>query len=103
MGRSRYRNTEIIDGKFYGTYDLPANPGGYKEVDLLEGVSTFEYVWKLGDRLDILASKHFQDSDYWWIIALVNNIAYPFSSGGLTPGTAIRIPFDVNDVLNKLE
>lgn len=102
MGRSRYQNTPVIDGRHYGTWRLPVRGGGFRELNLLEGVRTFEYEYKRGDRLDHLAAKHWGDSSYWWVIALVNNISYPFPSGGLTYGKILKIPFDVKDVLEKI-
>ena len=75
---------------------------GLKQVELLAGVQTIEYVYKVGDRLDHLAAKYLGDDEYWWVISLVNGINYPFASGGLVPGRALRIPVDVKDVLDKL-
>ncbi len=102
MAKSRYAGTEIIDDRHFGTYRLPVRSLGLKDMDLLAGVSSFEYVFKVGDRLDHLAARFFNEESYWWIIAMVNKISYPFASGGLVPGLALRIPHDVKDVLNKL-
>jgi len=102
MGRSRYSDTPVIDGKYYSSFSLPTNPAGLKTVDLLSGVKTQEYVYKVGDRLDHLAAKFFGDESYWWVIAMVNNITYPFASGGLIPGTVLLIPKQVSDVLDKI-
>lgn len=102
MAKSRYAETRLLDGKFYATHRLPVQAAGYKELDLLAGVKTFEHVYKRGERIDHLAAKYFRDEGYWWIICLVNKIDYPFASGGLVPGTKLRIPFDVKDVLNKI-
>ena len=102
MAKSRYSNTTIIDGHHFGTYRLPVRSLGLKEMDLLAGVSSFEYTYKVGDRLDHLAARFFNEESYWWIIAIVNNISYPFASGGLSPGRALRIPHDVKDVLDRL-
>lgn len=102
MARSRYSNTEIIDGKYYASFRLPVQAQGFRELDLLKGVRTLDYEFKLGDRLDHLAAKYFNDDGYWWIIAISNNIAYPFASGGLVPGRILKIPFNVQDVLDKI-
>lgn len=102
MARSRYSGTPIIDGKYYATFALRANPAGLKTIDLLAGVKTQEYVYKVGDRLDHLSAKFLGDDSYWWVIALVNNINYPFASGGLVPGTVLLIPESVQDVLEKI-
>ncbi len=102
MGKSRYSDTRVIDGKSYATFSLPRIAAGLKQLDLLEGVKTTDYVYKRGDRLDHLAARFFGDDSYWWIIALVNGINYPFASGGLTPGRTLRIPSNVRDVLDKV-
>lgn len=103
MAKNRYSNTAIIDGKYYGTFRLPIKAGGLVELNLLDGVRSFQYTYKVGDRLDKLAAKYFNgESSYWWIIAACNNIAYPFASGGLIPGRVLRIPTNVKDVLDKI-
>ena len=102
MAQSRYSNTPTIDGKFYSSFLLPRKPGGIKNVDLLQGVKTREYFFKRGDRLDHLAARFLGDDDYWWLIALVNGVNYPFASGGLVPGRKLLIPLAAQDVLNKL-
>lgn len=53
----------------------------------------------IGDRLDYLAYTYYNDSELWWIIAAANNNA----TGGFlfpTPGTQLRIPTDLNKVLD---
>lgn len=102
MAKSRYSNTQILDDRSFGTFRMPVRAMGLRELDLLAGVRSFEYTYKAGDRLDHLAARFFNDESYWWVIAMVNNIAYPFASGGLEPGVTLRIPHDVKDVLDKL-
>ena len=53
--------------------------------------------------IDHLAAKYYNDDTYWWVIALCNNIAYPFASGGFTIGRKLKIPVDVNSILDKLQ
>lgn len=98
MARSRYSDSELIDGFHLGTWRNPAIEG-YRDVDMLEGVRYFEYVVKIGDRLDHLAAKHLADESYWWVIAVVNKMMNPLD---LSPGQTLRIPFDVRDVLRKV-
>lgn len=102
MSKSRYSDTPVQDGKFYRTFLLPRKSAGYAEVDLLDGVKTTDYLYKQGDRLDHLAARYLGEDQYWWIIALVNGINYPFSSGGLVPGRTIKIPNSAEDILKKL-
>jgi hypothetical protein len=103
MPRSRYADTTIIDDHHFASFKLPVRSAGYKEPDLLEGVRTFDHVIKRGERVDHLAAKFFGEESYWWIIALVNGINYPFASGGWIPGRVLKIPFNVTDVLEKLQ
>lgn len=102
MAKDRYSDTEIIDNRHYGTWRLPTNPGGLKPIDLLDGVKTTEHVFSRGERLDHLAAKFWNEESYWWIIALVNGIKYPFASGGLVPGLTLKIPVEPKDVLEKI-
>lgn len=54
----------------------------------------------VGDRLDSLAFSYYNDSTLWWIIAMANNNA---TKGALypTPGTQLRIPTDITNILNQ--
>jgi len=54
-------------------------------------------IGQMGDRLDNLANKYYQDSSLWWIIARANNIG----KGDLTVplGIQIRIPYAYMDII----
>lgn len=54
-----------------------------------------------GDRLDILASKYYGDKTLWWIIATANNLND--ASLSITPGTQMRIPSNLSNILSDLE
>jgi len=61
---------------------------------------TDEYIiTTVGDRLDSLAFSYYRDATLWWIIAAANN---NITKGALypAPGTQLRIPIDINNVLN---
>lgn len=103
MSRSRYRDTPVIGNHHYTTWARPnVRALGYRQTDLLDGVKTFEYTFQVGDRLDVLAAKFLGEDQYWWVLALVNGISYPFASGGLVPGRVLRIPVDPSDVFRKI-
>jgi hypothetical protein len=53
-----------------------------------------------GDRLDLLANQYYQDSSLWWIISLANE-DLPQNSLYLPLGTQLRIPSNVNSILNS--
>ena len=56
-------------------------------------------VTTIGDRLDLLAYSYYRDVNLWWVISMANNNA---TNGSLfpAPGTQLRIPTDLNTVLN---
>ena len=54
-----------------------------------------------GDRLDILASKYYNDQSLWWVIATANNLND--ASLSIEPGIQLRIPGNLSKILNDLE
>lgn len=54
-----------------------------------------------GDRLDILASKYYNDQNLWWIIAIANNLND--ASYSIENGIQLRIPGNVAKILNDFE
>jgi len=69
----------------------------YPNIPLAE--SDVYVITTVGDRLDNLAYSYYRDTTLWWIIAAANNNA---TKGALypEPGTQLRIPTDVNFVIN---
>jgi hypothetical protein len=53
----------------------------------------------VGDRLDSLAYSYYNDVNLWWVISSANN---NITKGSMfpIPGTQLRIPTDLNTVLN---
>jgi nucleoid-associated protein YgaU len=51
-----------------------------------------------GDRLDLLSYTYYKHSEYWWVISMANNNV---TKGSLfpIPGTQLRIPLNINEVL----
>lgn len=103
MAKSRYFNTPLFGNPqepvHYATYDLPDRVKGIPAPDLLGTVTTMQYVWQHGDRLDKLSSKFFGDDEYGWLLAAVNNIVDPL---GIKEGTSLTIPTDIVPILQKL-
>jgi hypothetical protein len=52
-----------------------------------------------GDRLDLLAFTYYDDASLWWVISGINN-GITFGSMFPEPGTQLRIPININEVLN---
>lgn len=96
MALSRYRNVNVLNQageegvpRHFETTDFPTASD-------LEQVPTFKIVAAQFDRLDQLAFKHLGAGEYWWIIALMNDIDWMYD---FTPGQILRIPVNVEDVL----
>jgi hypothetical protein len=54
------------------------------------------------DRLDALAYSYYNDATLWWVISAANNNV---NNGALFmyPGTQLRIPTDINNVLQQFD
>jgi len=89
MASSRYRNVNLIDKSFYETSEFP-------DQAKLDGISTFQIVASRFDRLDNLAFKHLGSGEYWWIIAIMNDIEWMY---GFEEGQILKIPVDVKEIL----
>ena len=90
---TRYENTPILTKDFQPYYKSKF----YPNIPLSE--SDVYVITTVGDRLDSLAYSYYNDSTLWWVIAMANNNA---TNGALypIPGTQLRIPTDLNNVLN---
>lgn len=89
MAESRYRSIGTIDGKFYESVDFPSK-------QRLDSVNTFRVRAAQFERLDNLAFKHLGSGEYWWIIALLNDLDWPFA---FEEGQILKIPVELDDVL----
>ena len=82
---SRYKNTKSLVDKNNRNYkantEYPKFP--IKVNDIYYGTTQ-------GDRLDLLASRFYQDVTKWWVIAEANNLEV--LSYDLKPGIQLRIP-----------
>jgi nucleoid-associated protein YgaU len=52
-----------------------------------------------GQRLDQLAGVFYNDSSYWWVISAASGIGWGLQ---VPPGTVVRIPNNLGDVLGLL-
>ncbi len=91
MPISRYRNTPVVSGSFFGTFDFP-------KIDTTK-IAVFLITPTAEDRLDTLAAKYLGSGQYWWIIAMLNDISWGF---GFTPGVNLIVPVNVDDVLRLI-
>tara|TARA_R110000824_G_scaffold120197_2_gene275228 strand:+ start:675 stop:968 length:294 start_codon:yes stop_codon:yes gene_type:complete len=68
----------------------------YPEIPL-ENADKFIYT-KVGDRLDSLAYKYYNDITLWWVIAKANGLK---GKPTLTPSEIIRIPSDIVGIIEN--
>ena len=91
---TRYDNNIVL----YTIQGKPYYKGKvYPNIPLSE--SDVYVITTIGDRLDSLAYSYYNDVNYWWIISAANNNV---TNGSMfpAPGTQLRIPTDLNNVLN---
>jgi hypothetical protein len=94
---ARYDNKTILKT----SQDVPYFKGKfYPNIPLSE--SDIYVITTSEDRLDYLAYTYYRDSELWWIISVANNnitkgLLFPI------PGTQLRIPQDISNVLSQLE
>jgi len=94
---NRYSNSPLLktekDRPYYKSRFYPNIPLSENDVYV---------VTTTGDRLDSLANSYYNDPTLWWIIAAANNNA---TKGALypVPGTQLRIPTDLNNVLKLID
>jgi len=94
----RYENTDILKTEYT---DRPYYKGKYyPNIPLSE--NDVYVITTVGDRLDNLAYSYYNDSTLWWVIATANN---NITKGALypEPGTQLRIPTDLNNVLQQFD
>ena len=53
-----------------------------------------------GDRLDLLANQYYKDPSLWWVISIANEFLTQ-GSLYLTPGTQLRIPYNLTNVMDN--
>ena len=73
----------------------------YPEIPL--SVNDLYIITTSGDRLDTLANQFYQDVDLWWVITTANPDVIRRDSFNLKPGIEIRIPSNVQNVIESFE
>tara|TARA_R110002153_G_scaffold190363_1_gene343160 strand:- start:137 stop:448 length:312 start_codon:yes stop_codon:yes gene_type:complete len=95
---NRYQNTNIrIDKNKNRYYKNTVYP------EIFPNINDIYLLTELGDRLDILANTYYQDTSLWWIISKANPDKIKRDSLLLKPGIQIRIPSDIQNILNNFE
>ena len=72
----------------------------YPNIPLSE--TDYYVITNIGDRLDSLAYSYYNDVNLWWIISAANN---NITKGSMfpVPGTQLRIPTNLNSVLQLFD
>ena len=95
---NRYSNATILTTEFI---NRPYYKGRYyPNIPLSE--SDVYVITTVGDRLDSLAYSYYNDATLWWVISMANN---NITKGALypAPGTQLRIPTNLNGILQLFE
>lgn len=92
----RYQNIEIIKQpstgiRYYRDSKYPRIPLSSDDIYVITTV---------GDRFDLLANQYYSDSTLWWIISIANETLHQ-NSLFIPVGTQIRIPVNVQDIINS--
>jgi len=67
--------------------------------EIPSSISSFEYVWKYGDKFWLLAHNIYGNKKYWYVIAQFNNKP---TESHVSVGEKIKIPYDVQEVLQEM-
>jgi hypothetical protein len=73
----------------------------YPEVP--EDISDIYIITRIGERLDLLANKYYQNPDLWWIIMKANPNKLRRDSFFMPIGIQIRIPVGIDEVIEEFE
>jgi nucleoid-associated protein YgaU len=92
-GRVRKIKTRVLDRKRYYTTIK------YPEIPL--SVDDFYVITTIGDRLDNLANQFYEDVNLWWVITSANPDVIKRDSFMLEPGIEIRIPANLQTILEN--
>jgi len=108
---SRYSKYRIINNGFSG-YEFLRKERGIKNIRQYETpyiynptaaergtLQTTNHMWKYGDRLYRLADQYYQDTRYWWVIALYNGYA---TEADIRIGSTLTIPLDIEAALKVM-
>lgn len=110
MSISRYKKENIVknnDLDYRKSFSSRIGSGGLLQTGTTvfkkpsdEDILNIKYItetWGLGKRLYKMSFKYYGDSQYWWLIALFNNIGI---ESDIVDGQIIKIPVPLEIVLN---
>lgn len=62
-------------------------------------IMTTEHTWSYGDRYYNLAAQYYGNAEYWWVIAMFNNMP---TESHCKPGVVLQIPIKLSSALSIL-
>ena len=100
MATSRYKDFRTVKSFVGDPRRLETFPAITKQS--LSIIPHTVITYKEPDRLDSLAEKFLGNGRYWWAICLMNDLDNPFSYN-LLPGRLLKIPNDMDHILNLVQ
>jgi hypothetical protein len=64
------------------------------------GLTRIRHVWSVGDKFYKLAIKYYNNAQYWWVIALYNQVP---TEASVAIGDVVVIPLPLDRVLRTLK
>jgi hypothetical protein len=92
---NRYSNTPIISSSLSVKYYRDTK---YPDIPL--SIDDIYVITTAGDRFDLLAKQYYSDDTLWWVISSANN-QLTQNSLYIPIGTQLRIPTNINEILNS--
>ena len=71
----------------------------YPSVEAIQNFNITVHIWKQGDSLEKLASQHYGNPSYWWVLALFNQKP---TEQHLTVGENVYVPLPLYSVLTSM-
>lgn len=109
MAISRYKNTDVIkntDEDYKKVFSTRFGKSGLIQrkttkiktptQEEIDSLSYYVETWGIGSRIYKMAYENYGDSQYWWLIALFNNIG---SEAEINYGDKIKIPSSLEDLI----
>jgi hypothetical protein len=94
---SRYNSIKVLKDNENTRRYLRASK--YPQIPFSDNDIYIETVY--GDRLDIISYDYYDSVDHYWVLIVANNL--PGDSIFVTPGTQLRIPYDLQSIITDYE
>jgi nucleoid-associated protein YgaU len=99
QGRYRFRNTATSRARKQHLTTAKLTHLVAKDINRHK-IETISHVWKVGDKMQKLASKHYGNSALWWVIAHFNRKP---TDAHVELGATVYIPIPLGTVIRLLK